>query len=81
MRTFKIHTFKPMIQKMKTPQIDSGVTSCGVFKPQTTRTRYNGTLQDRYECYLHCADDGQGGDITRGGAPLKTFNQWMGGEE
>jgi hypothetical protein len=33
-------------------------------------------LRDRYETYLHCADDGNGGDITRNGAPLKTFEEW-----
>lgn len=65
---------------MKKPQIDSGVTNSGFLKPQITRTRYNGTLQDRYKCYLQCANDGNGNDITTG-LPLKSFNQWMGGEE
>jgi hypothetical protein len=26
---------------------------------------------------LFCADDGKGGDITRGGAPLLTYDQWL----
>tara|TARA_R100000900_G_scaffold86805_1_gene67874 strand:- start:649 stop:837 length:189 start_codon:yes stop_codon:yes gene_type:complete len=34
-------------------------------------------LKNRYETYLHCADDGSGGDITRGGAPLRTFEEWL----
>lgn len=33
-------------------------------------------LRDRYETYLYCADDGYGGDITRNGLPLKTFEEW-----
>ncbi len=24
-----------------------------------------------------CADDGKGGDITRNGAPLKTYEEWI----
>lgn len=42
------------------------------------RTQYRGTNQAEYEIYLACADDGKGGDITRGGAPLKTFEEWLG---
>ena len=34
-------------------------------------------LLDRYNIYLACADDGNGGDITRGGAPLLTFEEWL----
>ena len=30
-----------------------------------------------YLIYLACADNGSGGDITRNGAPLKTFEQWL----
>jgi len=26
---------------------------------------------------LACADDGKGGDITRNGAPLKTYQEWL----
>jgi hypothetical protein len=28
--------------------------------------------------YLDCANDGKGGDITRDGAPLLTYDEWMG---
>lgn len=41
------------------------------------KTRSNGDLEGRYECYLTFADDGKGGDITRGGAPLLTFEEWL----
>lgn len=34
-------------------------------------------LRDRYETYFRLANDGKGGDITRGGAPLKTFEEWL----
>lgn len=36
-----------------------------------------GTLEQEYQNYLQCADDGRGGDITRNGAPLKTFEEWL----
>lgn len=30
-----------------------------------------------YQIYLAQANDGNGGDITRGGAPLKTYDEWL----
>ena len=39
------------------------------------QTRMDGDLKQRYECYLHCADDGNGIDICTGN-PLLTFNEW-----
>lgn len=30
-----------------------------------------------YQIYLDCANDGKGGDITNGGAPLKTYDEWL----
>jgi hypothetical protein len=41
------------------------------------RTRLRGTNDQEYQIYLACADDGNGGDITRGGAPLKTYQEWL----
>lgn len=41
------------------------------------QTRQRGTNQDEYEIYLACANDGKGGDITRDGAPLKTYEEWL----
>jgi len=41
------------------------------------QTQARGTNSDEYEIYLTFADDGKGGDITRGGAPLKTFDEWV----
>jgi hypothetical protein len=58
--------------------IQTGIDKNGRLAPQITITKYNGTLHERYECYLNCANDGKGGDITRGGLPLKTFEEWMG---
>ena len=57
--------------------MNTGINQDGTFQPQNTITRYNGTLEDRYRCYLQNANDGNGGDITRGGAPLKTFDEWL----
>lgn len=36
-----------------------------------------GDAMDRYAIYRACADDGNGGDVTRGGAPLLTYRQWL----
>ena len=43
-----------------------------------SRTKVRGTNCQEYQIYLHCADNGKGGDITRGGAPLKTYEEWLG---
>jgi hypothetical protein len=41
------------------------------------KTKMRGANRDEYNIYLACADDGKGGDITRNGAPLKTFEEWL----
>ncbi len=41
------------------------------------QTQQRGTNDQEYQIYLACADNGQGGDITRGGAPLLTYEEWM----
>lgn len=41
------------------------------------QTQTRGTNQDEYDIYLACADDGHGGDITRNGAPLLTYDEWI----
>ena len=41
------------------------------------QTQCRGTNTAEYEIYLACADDGNGGDSTRNGAPLKTFEEWL----
>jgi len=46
--------------------------------PQTFQTRLRGTNEDEFEIFLSCADDGSGGDITNGGTPLPTFEEWLG---
>ena len=43
----------------------------------TWQTQARGTNSQEYQTYLHCADDGHGGDITNNGKPLKTFEEWM----
>jgi hypothetical protein len=40
------------------------------------QTRARGS-DDEYQIYLACANDGKGGDITRDGAPLKTYDEWL----
>lgn len=41
------------------------------------QTQARGTNDSEYQLYLDFADDGKGGDITRGGAPLKTYDEWI----
>ena len=41
------------------------------------QTKSRGTNDSEYQLYLDFADDGKGGDITRGGAPLKTYDEWL----
>ena len=41
------------------------------------QTQVRGTNDAEYEIYLSCADDGKGGDITRGGAPLLSYDEWL----
>ncbi len=41
------------------------------------QTRARGGNWDEYQIYLEHANDGNGGDITRNGAPLKTYDEWL----
>ena len=41
------------------------------------QTKSRGSNDDEYQIYLACADDGNGGDITRNGEPLLTFDEWL----
>jgi hypothetical protein len=41
------------------------------------QTKQRGDNCTEYQIYLSFANDGKGGDITRGGQPLKTYEQWM----
>jgi len=57
--------------------MNTGINKDGTLKPQTIRTKLRGTNDQEYQIYLDCADDGNGGDITRNGAPLKTYDEWL----
>ncbi len=41
------------------------------------QTQTRGSNDDEYQIYLACANDGKGGDITRNGAPLKSYAEWL----
>lgn len=41
------------------------------------QTRSRGTNNSEYQLYLDLADDGKGGDVTRSGKPLKTYDEWL----
>jgi hypothetical protein len=49
--------------------------------PRATRTRIRGTNSDEFQIFLACADDGHGRDITNGGRPLPTFDEWLDGRD
>lgn len=59
--------------------VESGINEDGTYEYQDGyQTQRRGTNSNEYQIYLACADDGQGGDITRNGAPLKTYDEWIG---
>jgi hypothetical protein len=41
------------------------------------QTKQRGENCDEYQIYLDCANDGKGGDVTRDGAPLLTYEEWL----
>ena len=41
------------------------------------QTQTRGTNDAEYQIYLSCADNGKGGDITRNGEPLLTYEEWL----
>ena len=41
------------------------------------QTPVRGTNDSEYQIYLTFADNGKGGDITRNGAPLKSYEEWL----
>lgn len=41
------------------------------------QTQTRGTNDQEYQIYLTCANDGKGGDITRNGQPLKSYEEWL----
>jgi hypothetical protein len=47
------------------------------FNQPYTQTKMRGTHEQEFEIFLTFADDGKGGDITKGGAPLPTFEEWL----
>ena len=41
------------------------------------QTQGRGTNDQEYQIYLGCADNGSGGDITRDGKPLLSYDEWL----
>ncbi len=52
-------------------------TDPNLNREQLWQTQYRGTNDSEYQIYLTFADNGKGGDITRNGAPLKTYEEWL----
>lgn len=44
---------------------------------QLWQTQARGSNDQEYQIYLACADNGNGGDITRNGAPLLAYDEWL----
>lgn len=44
---------------------------------ENAQTIRRSTNSIEYEMYRVFADDGKGGDITRGGAPLLSYEEWL----
>ncbi|TNC80828.1 MAG: hypothetical protein C9356_11940 [Oleiphilus sp.] len=53
------------------------VSDANLQENEFWQTRARGDNDSEYQIYLACADDGKGGDITRGGAPLKSYEEWL----
>ena len=66
-----------LIAEKEAFDMNTGINKDGTLKPQTIQTKLRGTNDQEYQIYLDCADDGKGGDITRNGAPLKTYDEWL----
>ena len=43
----------------------------------TWQTQSRGTNDTEYQIYLTFANDGNGGDITNNGEPLKSYDEWV----
>ena len=43
----------------------------------TWQTQARGTNDQEYQIYLTFANDGKGGDITRNGEPLLSYDEWL----
>lgn len=41
------------------------------------QTQAKGSNVEEYQLYVDLAGDGKGGDITRVGRPLKTYQEWL----
>jgi len=41
------------------------------------QTQQRGSDWDEFQIFLHCADDGNGGGSTHGGAPKPAFGGWV----
>ena len=52
-------------------------TDQNLLVADTWQTPQRGDSKAEYKIYLACADNGKGGDITRNGAPLKTYDEWL----
>jgi len=48
-----------------------------IIQSDTWQTQARGSNDAEYQIYLAFADDGKGGDITRNGQPLLTYDEWL----
>jgi hypothetical protein len=48
-----------------------------IEREQFWQTQYRGDNDSEYQIYRACANDGKGGDITRNGQPLLSYDEWL----
>lgn len=58
-------------------QAGEGIASVQLHINADWQTQARGTNDSEYQIYRALANDGKGGDITRNGAPLLSYDEWM----
>ena len=77
MRTDYNHFHTSLQINLHQPKGNKMNTSANLQVNAEWQTQARGSNDAEYQIYLACADNGKGGDITRNGAPLKSYDDWM----
>lgn len=48
-----------------------------IIFPEDFQTNIRGSNDDEYQLYLAFANDGEGGDLTNPGQPIKSYDEWL----
>ena len=71
------YIYMPIRYKIKAQKVIKKGNQMELQQNQFWQTRARGTNDQEYQIYLACADDGNGGDISRNGEPLLTYEEWL----